>query len=92
MPEPRMSPLSGITGAVISALLSYGLYKFTFNVAQKLALSPFQAAQTLADRLGSTFRTILLALGSGITIIFGVIAIGLVLLTIREIYARVMET
>jgi Na+/proline symporter len=86
-----ISPLSGITGAAISAALCYVLYLFTLNVARKLALSPFQNAETLADRVGAAFRTILLALGSGITIIFGVIAIGLVLLTIKQIYTKVLE-
>ncbi|AFY73205.1 Protein of unknown function (DUF3082) [Synechococcus sp. PCC 7502] len=90
--QENISPISGIIGAVISAILAYGLYNFTLGVARKLALSPFQNAQTLADRIGAAIRTILLAMGSGITIIFGVIAIGLVLLTIKQIYTKVLET
>ena len=89
--QNEISPISGIIGAAISALLAYGLYRFTLNVAHKLALSPFQNAQTLADRVGAAVRTILLAMGSGITIIFGVIAIGLVLLTIKQIYTKVLD-
>jgi len=90
-PQGSISPISGLIGAAISATLAYGLYLFTLSVARKLALSPFQNAESLADRVGAAFRTILLALGSGITIIFGVIAIGLVLLTIKQIYTKVLE-
>ncbi len=89
--QNSISPISGLIGASISATLAYGLYLFTLSVAHKLALSPLQNAESLADRVGVAFRTILLALGSGITIIFGVIAIGLVLLTIKQIYTKVLE-
>jgi len=89
--QNNISPISGLIGAAISATLAYGLYLFTLSVAHKLALSPLLNAESLADRVGVAFRTILLALGSGITIIFGVIAIGLVLLTIKQIYTKVLE-
>jgi hypothetical protein len=89
--QTQISPISGLIGAIISAVMAYGLYLFTSNVAHKLALSPFQNAETLADRVGAAVRTILLAMGSGITIIFAVIAIGLVLLTIKQIYTKVLE-
>jgi len=87
----QISPVSGLMGAAISGAMAYGLYLFTSNVAHKLALSPFRNAQTLADRVGAAVRTILLAMGSGITIIFAVIAIGLVLLTLKQIYTKVLE-
>jgi Protein of unknown function (DUF3082) len=89
--QTQVSPISGMIGAIISGAMAYGLYLFTANVAHKLALSPFRNAQSLADRVGAAVRTILLAMGSGITIIFGVIAIGLVLLTIKQIYTKVLE-
>lgn len=90
-PQTQISPVSGMIGAIISAAMGYGLYLFTANVAHKLALSPFRNAQTLADRVGAAVRTILLAMGSGITIIFAVIAIGLVFLTLKQIYTKVLE-
>ncbi len=86
-----ISPISGIIGAAISAVLAYGLYFFTLNIATKLAQTPLRDNITLADKISVAVRTILLALGSGVTIIFGVIAIGLVLLTIRQIYMQILE-
>jgi Protein of unknown function (DUF3082) len=79
------TPLKNLVGASISALLSTGLYLLTNSVAQKLALSPFREAESLAAKIGAIVRTFLLAVGTGATMIFGVVAIGLVFLTIQQV-------
>ncbi|CAN1208858.1 DUF3082 domain-containing protein [Tumidithrix helvetica PCC 7403] len=81
--EQPPSPLKNLTGAAISGVLSVGLYFFTLTVAQKLANSPHNT-ETLAARVAALVRTMLLGLGSGATMIFAVIALGLVLLTIQQ--------
>lgn len=84
------TPLKNLVGALISGVLATGLYFFTQNVAHKLALSPSPSATTLATRIAVLVRTILLALGSGITMIFGIITLGLVLLTIQQLFQKLM--
>jgi len=85
--EPTLneSPIRSLIGALISGGMATGLYFFSISVAHKLAAHPFTRAESLADRVGAAFRTILLAIGSGITMIFAVIAIGLVLLAIKQV-------
>jgi hypothetical protein len=85
---PQASPLRSLIGSMISGAIAVGLYFFTVSVARKLALHPFVRAETLADRIGAGVRTILLAMGSSITMIFGVIAIGLVLLAGKQIIEK----
>ncbi len=89
VPETAPSPFKNLTGVAISATLATGLYSFTNMMAHKLALAPLQTTNTLANRLATLVRTLLLAVGTGATMIFAVIAIGLVLLTIKQIFATV---
>jgi len=83
------SPFKNLTGAVISATLATGLYAFTNMVAHKLASAPLQTTNTLANRIATLVRTLLLAIGTGATMIFAVIAVGLVLLTIKQVFTAI---
>jgi hypothetical protein len=85
-PEVAPSPFKNLTGAAISATLATGLYSFTNMVAHKLASAPLQTTNTLANRIATLVRTLLLAMGTGATIIFAVIAVGLVLLTFKQVF------
>ncbi len=91
-PTPNESPIRSLIGAIISGIMATGLYFFSISVAHKLAAHPFVGSGSLADRIGAAFRTILLALGSGITMIFAVIAIGLVLLALKQITQKFLPT
>lgn len=84
--QPTSTPLQNLLGALVSGAIGTGLYFFTTNLAHKLALSPFRSTDTLAAKVAAAVRTILLALSSGATMIFGVIALGLVLLTMQQIW------
>ena len=84
--EVPASSFKNLTGATIAATLATGLYSFTNMVAHKLAAAPLQTTNTLANRLATLVRTLLLAIGTGATMIFAVIAVGLVLLTIKQIF------
>lgn len=90
-PNVTPSPFKNLTGAAIAGTLATGLYTFTNMVAHKLATAPLQTANTLANRLSTLVRTILLALGSGITMIFAVIALGLVLLTVKQVFTAIFS-
>jgi hypothetical protein len=85
-PEVAPSPFKNLTGAAISATLATGLYSFTNMVAHKLASAPLQTTNTLANRIATLVRTLLLAVGTGATMIFAVIALGLVLLTFKQVF------
>jgi hypothetical protein len=85
-PEVAPSPFKNLTGAAISATLATGLYACTNMVAHKLASAPLQTTNTLANRIATLVRTLLLAMGTGATIIFAVIAVGLVLLTFKQVF------
>jgi Protein of unknown function (DUF3082) len=80
------TPLKNLVGAAIAALLSTGLYLLTNSVAHKLALSPFRNAESLAAKVGAIVRTFLLAVGAGATMIFAVVGVGLVFLTIQQVW------
>ncbi len=89
--EIPASPFKNLTGAAIAATLATGLYAFTNMVAHKLASAPLQTTNTLANRLSTLVRTLLLAIGSGATMIFAIIALGLVLLTIKQVVSAIFK-
>ncbi len=91
VPEAPPSPFKNLTGVAISATLATGLYSFTNMMAHKLALAPLQTTNTLANRLATLVRTLLLAVGTGATMIFAVIAIGLVLLTLKQVFTNIFS-
>jgi hypothetical protein len=80
------TPLKNLVGAAIAALLSLGLYLITAHVARKLTESPLSTADTLAAKIGAIVRAFLLAIGSGATMIFAIVALGLVLLTLQQVW------
>jgi hypothetical protein len=89
--ESPTSPFKSLTGAAISATLATGLYSFTNMVAHKLASAPLQTTNNLANRLSTLVRTLLLAIGTGATMIFAVIAVGLVLLAIKQVFTTIFS-
>ena len=90
-PEPEFTPIKNLIGSAISAAFSTLAYLFTQMVAVKLATTPLVNTSNLAAKLGVLVRTILLALGAGVTMIFGIIALGLVLLTGQQIIQAITK-
>lgn len=82
--EEAPKPWSNLTGAAIAAGVATLLYLLTTTIGAKLALTPIEGG-SLATRLSVVVRSTLLAVGTGATMIFGVVALGLVLLTIKQI-------
>ncbi len=89
--EVSPTPLKNLTGAMLSATIAVGLYSFTNMVMQKLTTAPLQTTNNLANRLAVLVRTVLIAIGTGATMIFAVIALGLVLLTIKQIFVSIFN-
>jgi hypothetical protein len=80
--------LQNLSGVLMAGSIAVALYFFTQSVAVKLAQNPLTSSNTLAMRVSTTVRTFLLALGAGATMIFGVVALGVLLLTIQEVIQR----
>jgi len=80
-------PFKSLSGAAIAATLATVAYGFTNLVTAKLNAAPLQTTNTFANRVATLVRTALLGLGSGATMIFSVIALGLTLLALREVLA-----
>ena len=89
--EPEFTPIKNLIGSAISAAFSTLAYLFTQMVAVKLANTPLISTSNLAAKLGVLIRTILLALGAGVAMIFGIIAVGLVLLTGQQIIQAITK-
>ncbi|MFN3361602.1 MAG: DUF3082 domain-containing protein [Pseudanabaenaceae cyanobacterium] len=79
-------PLRNLTGAGIAFVIALALYWLTSTMGEKLAVNPI-AGNTIAFRLSVVVRSALLAVGTGGTMVFGMVALGLVLLTIRQAFS-----
>ncbi|MDX1976834.1 MAG: DUF3082 domain-containing protein, partial [Pseudanabaenaceae cyanobacterium bins.68] len=82
MPEP-FTPLKNLTGAAIAGSLAIILYGFSLTVAAKLA-NPISSHNSLALRLSLLVRQVLLTLATAAALIFGAIALGLILFTLQQ--------
>ncbi|WP_138498891.1 DUF3082 domain-containing protein [Nostoc sp. PA-18-2419] len=77
------SPLRSITGAVISAGMAFAMYSLMIAIATNFATKPIHSINPLVIKIASAVRTLvvgIVALGSGI---FGIVAIGLLALTLQ---------
>lgn len=83
-PTPKApQPIKNLTGASIAGGMAFCLYLLTTSIGNKLAASPVTAGG-MAARISVVVRTALLAVGTGATMIFAVVALGLILLTIQQ--------
>lgn len=78
------SPLRNLSGAGIAAAIAFLLYLLTSTIGVRLALSPVPT-EGAAARLTVVVRSALLAIGTGATMIFAVVALGLILLTVQQL-------
>ncbi|MDF5707049.1 MAG: DUF3082 domain-containing protein [Nostoc sp. S4] len=81
--EMIASPLRSIAGAVISAGMAFAMYSLMIAIATSFATKPIHSINPLVIKIASAVRTLVVgvvALGSGI---FGIVAIGLLALTLQ---------
>ncbi|MBD2415615.1 MAG: DUF3082 domain-containing protein [Desmonostoc geniculatum HA4340-LM1] len=77
------TPLRSIIGAVISGGMAFAMYSLMISIATNFASKPLHSINPLVIKITSAVRTLVVgvvALGSGI---FGIVAIGLLALTLQ---------
>ncbi|MFN6514162.1 MAG: DUF3082 domain-containing protein [Nostoc sp. CreGUA01] len=77
------SPLRSIIGAVISGGMAFATYSLMIAIATNFATKPIHSINPLVIKITSAVRTLVVgvvALGSGV---FGIVAIGLLALTVQ---------
>lgn len=77
------TPLRCIIGALISGVLTYGLYSLMVAIATTYANKPIASNSQLAANIASAVRTLVIgvtALGTGV---FGIVTIGLLALAVQ---------
>ncbi|RCJ18388.1 hypothetical protein A6S26_29130 [Nostoc sp. ATCC 43529] len=77
------SPLRSTIGAVISGGMAFAMYSLMIAIATNFATKPVHSLNPLVIKITSAVRTLVVgvvALGSGI---FGIVAIGLLALTLQ---------
>jgi Protein of unknown function (DUF3082) len=85
---PLPTFLNCITGASISGTIAVALYFLTSSIAQTFANKPLASANPTAINISIAVRTLVVGLSTLATSIFGVIALGLVIVSI---YALVQQ-
>ncbi len=76
-------PDQTLLGMVLAGGLAYLAYLLNRAIAEKLPIPVLSNNASLADKISALIRTVIMALTTGAVMIFGTIAIGLLLLTIR---------
>ncbi|MDH6060110.1 DUF3082 domain-containing protein [Chrysosporum bergii ANA360D] len=86
------TPLRCITGAIFSGGLGYGMYLLMISIATTFANKPIHSDNPIVVNIGSAVRTLVVgvvALGTGI---FGIVAIGLLALTIQLLVQQLTKS
>lgn len=80
--EALPSLFNSISGAAISGGIAIALYFLTSSIAQTFASKPLASANPTAIRISVAVRTLVVGMSTLATTVFGVIALGLVLVSI----------
>jgi len=88
----EFTPLKNLTGSVIAATLATFLYWFTLTVGEKLAANPITSNNSLTVRISVLVRQVLITLGTTISLIFGIISLGLLLFTLQQLLAKIAKS
>ena len=70
-------------GMIVAGSLAFLAYLLNQAIAEKLPIPVLTNNASLADKLSVLIRTVIMALTTGAVMVFGTIAIGLLLLTIK---------
>ena len=89
--DSEFTPFKNLTGSAIAATLSSLLYWFTIAIGKKLAANPITTTNSLAIRISAIVRQVVITLGTTGAMIFGLIAIGLLLFTIQQIAFKLWQ-
>jgi Protein of unknown function (DUF3082) len=89
--ESEFTPFKNLTGSAIAATFATILHWFTVVIGEKLAAHPIASNNSLAVRISVIVRQVLVTLGTTVSLIFGMIAVGLLLFTLQQIVVRVWQ-
>lgn len=95
--EPAVLPTAPTPGrCVIGALISGGLaiafYQLTIAIAQTFAAKPLHSDNPMVVNIGAAVRTLVVGISTLATSLFGIVAIGLIALTIQLVIQRLTKT
>lgn len=79
----KVTPLQCFTGSAISGSLAYLLYLLTSSIAATFAAKPLPSGNPLVTRIAAAVRSLVVSVVSLGTFVFGIVAIGLILLAIQ---------
>lgn len=80
--EALPSLFNSITGAAISGGIAIALYFLTSSIAQTFAAKPLASTNSTAIRISIAVRTLVVGMSTLATTIFGVITLGLIVVSI----------
>ncbi|MFN3927556.1 MAG: DUF3082 domain-containing protein [Pseudanabaenaceae cyanobacterium] len=83
-PRPDQTLLGMLVAGAITALA----YLLNHTIAQKIPIPVLTDNASLADKLAALVRTVIVALTTGAVMVFGIITVGLLLLTLQYLWQR----
>lgn len=90
MPETLPGPWRCLSGALIAGTIATALYFLTASIAQTFASKPVHSTNPTVVNIASAVRTLVVGMSALGTGIFGLVAVGLVALTIQIFVQRLM--
>ncbi|MGH2415634.1 MAG: DUF3082 domain-containing protein, partial [Microcystaceae cyanobacterium] len=79
----KVTPLRCLLGSVISGAFAIALYSLTHSIAQTFAAKPVTSNNEIVIRIATAVRTLVVVMTALGTFIFGLVAVGLILLAIQ---------
>lgn len=92
--NPRQAlpgPLRSLSGALISGGFAIAFYFLTSSIAQTFANKPLTSTNPLTINIASAVRTLVVGVSTLAIVVFGVIAVGLVAVTIQVSIQRLQN-
>jgi len=90
-PPVRPGPLSCLVGTGIAGTLAYLLYNLTVAIAQTFAAKPIHFHNPLAINIAAAVRTLVVGMSALGTGLFGITALGLLVLTVQVTWQRLTQ-
>ena len=79
----EVTPLRCLIGATISGSLAIALYSLTTSIVNTFSTKPLTSNNQLVMRIGALVRSLVVSAVSLGTFVFGIVAVGLILLAIQ---------
>lgn len=90
--EALPSLFNSISGVAISGGIAIALYFLTSSIAQTFANKPLASTNPTAIRISVAVRTLVVGMSTLATTVFGVIALGLILVSVVVLVQQLKKT